>query len=146
MEDQIMSVVRFSNQIPSIFDRFLDGNLAGWNNNANTTVPSVNIKETKDGFEVAVAAPGFDKSDFKVELDHDVLTISSEKKTENEVKEGEQYTRREYSYESFKRSFSVPESADGNKINAQYTNGILQISIPKKEEAKPQPKKVIEIN
>ncbi len=140
-----MSLVRFTKQMPSVFDRFFDGDLMDWSNDVNTTLPSVNIKETKDGFEVKVAAPGFDKNDFKLELNHDVLTISSEKQAENETKEGEQYTRREYCYSSFKRSFVLPDSADAEKINAEYKNGILDITIPKKEEAKPKDKRVIEI-
>ena len=140
-----MSLVRFTKQMPSVFDRFFDGDLMDWSNDVNTTLPSVNIKETKDGFEVKVAAPGFDKNDFKLELNHDVLTISSEKQAENETKEGEQYTRREYCYSSFKRSFVLPDSANTEKINAEYKNGILDITIPKKEEAKPKDKRVIEI-
>ena len=127
-----MSLVRFTKQMPSVFDRFFDGDLMDWSNDVNTTLPSVNIKETKEGFEVKVAAPGFDKNDFKLELNHDVLTISSEKQAENETKEGEQYTRREYCYSSFKRSFVLPDSADAEKINAEYKNGILDITIPKK--------------
>ncbi len=140
-----MSLVRFTKQMPSVFDRFFDGDLMDWSNDVNTTLPSVNIKETKEGFEVKVAAPGFDKNDFKLELNHDVLTISSEKQAENETKEGEQYTRREYCYSSFKRSFVLPDSADAEKINAEYKNGILDITIPKKEEAKPKDKRMIEI-
>ena len=140
-----MSLVRFTKQMPSVFDRFFDGDLMDWSNDDNTTLPSVNIKETKEGFEVKVAAPGFDKNDFKLELNHDVLTISSEKQAENETKEGEQYTRREYCYSSFKRSFVLPDSADAEKINAEYKNGILDITIPKKEEAKPKDKRMIEV-
>ncbi len=142
-----MTLARFTNQMPSVFDRFFDGNLMGWTGeNGNFTVPSVNIKETKDSFNVEVAAPGFEKEDFNVELDHDILTISSEKKAESESKGEEQYTRREYRYESFKRSFTLPETADGEKIKAEYKNGILNICIPKKEEAKPKPKRLIAID
>jgi len=109
-------------------------------------IKSVNIKERADAYEVEVAAPGFDKSDFKLELNHEMLTILSEKKTENETKEGEQYTKREFSYQSFSRSFTLPQTADGERISANYENGILRVSIPKKEEAKPKPMRVIEIN
>jgi HSP20 family protein len=111
----------------------------------NTTLPSVNIKEDKEGYEVELAAPGFDKSDFKVELNNDVLTISSDKKVENETKEGEQFTRKEFSYQSFSRSFTLPNTVDSEKISAKYENGILKLCIPKKEEAKPKPSKQIEI-
>ena len=145
-----MSLVRFSNQVPSVFDRLFEGDLFDWSNRnfspTNTTLPSVNIKETADAYEVEVAAPGFDKSDFKLELNHEMLTILSEKKTENETKEGEQYTKQEFSYQSFSRSFALPQTADGERISANYENGILRVSIPKKEEAKPKPMRVIEIN
>ncbi len=144
-----MLLVKNSNQLPSLFDRFFDGELFDWNNrnfsNTNTTLPSVNIKEDQDKFTVEVAAPGFDKSDFKLELNHNSLTISSEKKVENETKEGEVFTKREFSYQSFTRSFTLPQIADGERIEANYDNGILTVSIPKKEEAKPKPSRVIEI-
>jgi len=144
-----MSLVRFTNQTPSLFDRFFDGDLFDWSNRnyslTNTTLPSVNIKESPDAFEVDVAAPGFEKNDFKLELIHDTLTISSEKKVENETKEGEQFTKREFSYQSFSRSFTLPSVADGERIAANYENGLLHISIPKREEAKPKPSRIIEI-
>ncbi|MCD6111729.1 MAG: Hsp20/alpha crystallin family protein [Bacteroidales bacterium] len=144
-----MSLVRFSNQFPSLFDRFLENDLFDWSNrnysDTNTTLPAVNIKEDKDGFEVEMSAPGLDKKDFKIELNNSVLTISSEKKVENETKEGQQFTRREFSYQSFSRSFTLPETVEGEKISAKYENGILSINIPKKEEAKPKPAKQIEI-
>ncbi len=149
MEDKIMSLVRFSNQMPSVFDRFFENDMFDWSNrnysNTNTTLPAVNIKEDEDGFEVEMSAPGLDKKDFKIELNKSVLTISSEKKTENETKEGQQFTRREFSYQSFSRSFTLPETVEGEKIKAKYENGILSVSIPKKEEAKPKPVKQIEI-
>lgn len=144
-----MSLVRFSNQLPSMFDRFFEGDLFDWSNRnfslTNTTLPSVNIKENADAFKVEVAAPGFEKGDFKLELNRDLLTIYSEKKIENETKEGEQFTKREFSYQSFSRSFTLPNTADGERIQASYDNGILNITIPKKEEAKPKPSRVIEI-
>lgn len=144
-----MSIVRFSDQLPNFMDRFFDGELFDWNNRnfskTNTTLPSINIKESAEGFKVEVAAPGFDKNDFKLELNNNLLTISSEKKVENETKEGEQFTRREFSYQSFSRSFTLPQIADGEKIGASYENGILVVSIPKREEAKPKPSRMIEI-
>ncbi|MBP1677942.1 MAG: heat shock protein Hsp20 [Bacteroidetes bacterium] len=145
-----MLLVRNSNQVPALLDRFFDGELFDWTNrnfsNTNTTLPSVNIKENADAFTVEVAAPGFEKTDFKIELNHNVLTISSEKKLESETKEGEQFTKREFSYQSFTRSFTLPQIADGEKIEAAYDKGILTVSIPKKEEAKPKPARMIEIN
>lgn len=144
-----MSLVRFSNPMPSLFDRFFENDLFDWSNrhysNTDTTLPSVNIKESVDEFEVELAAPGFSKTDFSIELQHDLLTISSEKKIENETREGQQFARREFSYQSFSRSFSLPNSADGEKIKAKYENGILRVTIPKKDEAKPKPPKQIAI-
>ena len=149
MEDKTMSLVRFSNQVPSMFDRFFEGDLFDWSNrnfsNTNTTLPSVNIKENPDEFKVEVAAPGFDKGDFKLELNHDVLTISSEKQMENEIKDDEHFSKREFSYQSFTRSFTLPNIADSERIDANYENGILKVSIPKKEESKPKPSRMIEI-
>ena len=144
-----MSLVRFSNTFPTLFDRFFENDLFDWSNrnysSTNTTLPSVNIKETNDDFEVEVAAPGFSKTDFKIELNHDVLTVSSDKEVKNETKDGQQFTRREFSYQSFSRSFTLPNSADSDKIKALYENGILKIVIPKKEEAKPKPARQIAI-
>lgn len=145
-----MSLVKFSNQFPSLFDHIFENDLFDWSNRnfstTNTTLPAVNIKESHDGFEVDMAAPGFEKNDFKIELHHDTLTISSEKQIENETKEGQQFNKREFSYQSFSRSFTLPNTADSEKIGAKYENGILKIYIPKKEEAKPKPPKQISIN
>ena len=144
-----MLLARNSNQAPSLFDRFFDGELFDWSNrnfsNTNTTLPTVNIKENGELFIVELAAPGLEKEDFKIELNHNLLTISSEKKSENEIKEGEYFTKREFSYQSFSRSFTLPQIADGEKIEANYEKGILNVHIPKKEEAKPKPARTIEI-
>ncbi|MBN2766392.1 MAG: Hsp20/alpha crystallin family protein, partial [Paludibacteraceae bacterium] len=126
------------------------GDMFDWSNrnfsNTNTTIPSVNIKENADAFMVEVAAPGFEKGDFKIELNLNTLSISSEKKVENETREGEVFTKREFSYQSFSRSFTLPQIADGDRIEANYQNGILTVLIPKREEAKPKPARMIEIN
>jgi HSP20 family protein len=112
----------------------------------NTTLPSVNIKETLESFLVEMAAPGMVKEDFCIELKNELLTISSEKKFENETTEGANYSKREFSYQSFSRSFNLPTSANTEKISAKYENGILFVEIPKKEEAKPKPTKQIIIS
>jgi HSP20 family protein len=149
MEEHTMSLVRFSNQLPSLFDHFFENDLYDWSNRhfstTDTTLPSVNIKESTDEFEVELAAPGFVKTDFSIELNHDLLTISSEKKVENETNEGQQFARREFSYQSFSRSFTLPNTVDNDKIKAKYDNGILRVTIPKREEAKPKPAKQIAI-
>ena len=145
-----MLFVKNQNQLPTLFDRFFDGEMFDWSNrnfsNTNTTLPSVNIKENPDAFTVEVAAPGFDKNDFKLELNHNTLTVSSEKKVESETKENEVFTKREFSYQSFSRSFTLPQIADGDRIEANYQNGILTVLIPKREEVKPKPARMIEIN
>lgn len=130
---------------PSIFDDFFRDWSATNFSDTNTTLPAVNIKENENEFKVEVAVPGMDKKDFKIDLDNNVLTISSEKTNDQEEK-NENYTRREYSYQSFKRSFTLPKTiVDSNKIVANYNNGELVIVIPKREEAKPAPARLIEI-
>ncbi len=144
-----MTLVRYKNEIPSLLANFFNNDMENFGlsnfSATNTTLPSVNIKENPEGFEVEVAAPGFDKSDFNIELDGDVLTISSEKQIENETKEDERFTKREFSYQSFTRSFTLPEVVESDKITAKYDKGILRIAIPKKEEAKPKPVKQIAV-
>lgn len=136
---------------PSLFDRFLEGDLMDWNNvnfaGMNSTLPAVNVKETDNDYQIEVAAPGMKKDDFKVDYDNGRLIISSEKEMNKEDKEGEKVTRREFSYQSFQRSFSVPEKiVDAEKISAKYNDGILNIVIPKREEVKPKPSKTIKIS
>ncbi|AOC96535.1 MULTISPECIES: Hsp20/alpha crystallin family protein [Flavobacterium] len=131
------------------FDDVFGRELFNWENSnfsaTSTTLPSVNIKETADHYEVEVAAPGLDKNDFKVTLDGNLLTISSEKEN-NQTIEQENFTRREFSYQSFQRSFELPKNVvDEEKISARYENGLLYLSIPKKEEAKQKPPRRIEI-
>jgi HSP20 family protein len=133
-----------------LFNRLFESDLFDWSNRnysvTNTTLPSVNIKESNEDFEVEVAAPGLGKGDFKIELNHDLLTISSDKKIDNETRNGQHFTRREFSYQSFSRSFTLPNTADSEKIQAKYENGILKVVIPKKEEARPKPPRQISIS
>jgi HSP20 family protein len=109
------------------------------------TVPAVNISETNDHFRIEVAAPGMNKEDFKLSVDNDVLTISAEKKEEKNEKEA-RYTRKEFSYVSFSRSFNMPETVDAEKIEASYQNGVMAITLPKKEEAKPRAPREIKVS
>jgi HSP20 family protein len=143
-------MVKFRHQFPALFDRFFEGDLFDWSNrnfsDTNTTLPSVNIKESDEGYVVEMAAPGFSKEEFNVALHNDLLTISSEKKIENETKEGENYSRKEFSYQSFSRSFSLPNTVNSEKIAATYENGILRVSIPKKEDARPKPARQISVS
>lgn len=135
---------------PRLFDDFFTRDLFDWGSrgfsNTQTTIPAVNIIENYDSFHVEMAAPGMDKSDFLLELDNEYLTISSKKELRNELRENEQYTRREFSYQSFQRTFHLPKTVvDESKIKAEYKNGVLRIMIPKKEEAKALPPRTIAI-
>jgi HSP20 family protein len=134
----------WSNWIDDIFNKDLP---TVFNSNFNTgiTLPKVNIKETPEAFVVDMAVPGLKKSDFHLDLDNQVLSISTEMKEENEHKE-DNYTRREFGYSSFKRVFTLPESVDDSKIDANYKDGILSILLPKKEEAKQKPARTIKIS
>lgn len=131
--------------VPTLFnDLFRDWSTTNFSE-TNTTLPAVNIKETENEFIVDVAVPGMEKKDFKIDLDNDVLTISSEKTVNNEESK-ENYTRKEYSYRSFKRSFTLPQGiVNRENIEAVYKSGELKITIPKLEEAKPKPIKLIEV-
>jgi len=137
--------------IPSLLNDFFadgwfDSSLANWKS-SGTTLPAVNVRETNDDFRIEVAAPGMKRDDFKVELDNNALTISSQRedKRQQDEKEGS-YTRSEFSYQSFQRSFTLPENkVEGDKIAARYIDGILHITIPKREEAKVKPAKQIKV-
>ncbi len=148
MEEKVMiPMLRRRNTLPSFVDEFLGDDLFNriFNENENVTVPSVNIKEGKEDFSIEVAAPGFDKKDFKVDLNNNVLEISSEKEIKEESKD-DKVMRREFRYSSFKRTFTLPDTADTDKIKASYKDGILSINIPKKDEAKVKPVKQISIS
>lgn len=134
----------WSNWLDDIFNRDLPSVFTS-NFNTGITLPKVNIKETADAFIVEMAVPGLKKSDFQIDIDNQLLSISTETKEENEHKE-ENYTRREFGYSSFKRTFTLPESVNDEKINATYNEGILSILLPKKEEAKQKPARSIKIS
>lgn len=147
------SITKRNDSMPifrSLFDDFFTKDLFDWKSkhfsDLGSTLPSVNVKETERGFNVELAAPGKKKEDFKIELNHNVLTISSENKDEKSEKDNDgKYTRREFNYQSFSRSFTLPESIENSKIEASYSDGVLHISIPKKEIAAKSSSKTIEI-
>lgn len=114
------------------------------NVDAPVTQPSVNIKETADDFQIEMAAPGLEKGDFKISIDNNRLTIAAQKEEKKE-ESGDNFTRKEFSFSSFTRSFDLPDSVHGENVAASYENGILHVTLPKKPEAKPQPAKTIEI-
>ncbi|MDC6367432.1 MULTISPECIES: Hsp20/alpha crystallin family protein [Flavobacteriaceae] len=129
---------------PSMINDFMGPDWFGGIDNWNKPLPAVNIKDNKENFELELAVPGLKRDDFTVEVDNDILTISSETKSENEETK-ENYTRREFFHTSFKRAFTLPESVDGSKIDAKYEDGILRVFLPKREEALPKPKRLISI-
>lgn len=137
-------------ELNTFFDDFFSRDMFDWNSRnysaRGSSFPSVNIKETDHDFQIELAAPGLSKEDFKIELDKQLLTISAEKKTEQEEKE-EKYSRREFNYQSFSRTFTLPSNVvESEKTGASYRDGILYISVPKKESAKPQPVKSIAVS
>lgn len=126
--------------LPAVFDDFFKP-WNEWFENGNTffnrltTVPAVNIVENKDDYKVSLAVPGMKKEDFNIDVEGNMLTISSEKEEHKEEKE-ERFTRKEYSYSSFSRSFTLPDEVNKEKIEAKYEDGVLKLILPKREEAK----------
>ena len=141
----------YFNPLPTLFDDFFNRDVFNWNNSnfsdTNTTIPAVNIKETTENYEVEVAAPGMNKKDFKIELDGNVLSITSQRSNQREERDEEKYYRKEFSYQSFQRTFNLQkEVVDVENIQAKYENGLLHLVIPKKEEAKQKPPRLIQIS
>jgi HSP20 family protein len=112
-----------------------------FNNVAYNNIPAVNVKENENAFQIEVAAPGLKKEDFKLSLHENRLTISA-KQEENKEEKTEKYSRQEFNYSSFQRTFTLPKNVDGEKIDASYTDGILHVGLPKKEELKPAVKEI----
>jgi HSP20 family protein len=120
---------------PSVFDDFFMP-WSGWFGNERTmTVPAVNVAENKDDYKISVAAPGLKKSDFNIDVEGNTLTISCEKEESKEEKD-ERYSRTEYNYSSFSRSFTLPEEVIKDRIEAVYEDGVLRLTLPKTEQAK----------
>ncbi|MBN2610077.1 MAG: Hsp20/alpha crystallin family protein [Bacteroidales bacterium] len=132
---------------PGLIDGYFNDNFLPdvFNTEKSQNMPAVNISEGNDDYRIEVAAPGLGKEDFKVSFDNGVLTVSSEKEVNNESKE-ENVLRKEFSYSSFCRSFRLPDTVNGDKIKATYSDGILNIVVPKKEEAKVKPVREIKIS
>jgi HSP20 family protein len=133
------ALAKAADRLPSVFDDFFKP----WNEwfdkggimPRSMNVPAVNISEHKDEYQVSLAVPGFKKDDFKIDVDGNMLTVSSEKEESKEDKE-KSFTRKEYNYSSFSRSFTLPEEINKEKIEAKYEDGVLKIALPRKEEAK----------
>jgi len=144
---EAMLALRNLNTLPSLVEEFFNNDFPLlWNRNWSTvSVPAVNIVEGKDEYRIEVAAPGLTKDDFKINLEDDTLTISANKEEQKEEKD-EKYTRKEFSYTSFCRSFTLPDTVDGEKIKAKHKDGILVIHVPKREEVKSKPAREIAIS
>ena len=142
-----MTIVKFNNKpnngfslLDNFFNDFPTLFKDDFASNPKNFAP-VNIKETKDAYELEVVAPGFEKNDFNINLEKNTLTISAEKKSE-ERKEDEKQIRNEYSYRSFKRSFTLDEKTDSEKVEAKYVNGVLTLNLPRKAEVKASAKEI----
>ncbi len=135
----------FAPTFPSVLQNFFNDfeHVAPTHHNS---FPAVNVLEDENSFKIELAAPGLKKEDFKINVHENVLTISAEQKTESEEsKSNGKYTRKEFNYSSFKRSFTLPKTVDGEKIVASYNDGVLGLELPKKEEAKPKEPRLIEV-
>lgn len=142
----MLATVKNRTFLPSLADEFFGKDLFPtlWDYSTTSSMPTVNIIESKDNFIIELAAPGLEKEDFKIDLHNNVLTISSEKE-EKSNDSNEKFHRREFNYFSFRRSFTLPNSVNADKIEAAHKNGILSVLIPKKDEAKEKPVRRIEI-
>ncbi len=143
----MLPVIRKRSYVPSYADHYLGRDLfsAFFNDGADYTVPAINIKESKKGFEIEVAAPGLNKEDIKINLEKNVLTVSSDNELKNE-ESSDNFTRKEFSYSSFSRSFSIPDSINTEKISASHKDGVLKIDLPKLEDAQMDNSKTIKIS
>ena len=136
---------RVNSHLPSLTESFFSRDLSGiLSNNLYGILPAVNVVESEDELRIEVAAPGLKKENFKLSVNHNRLTISAATETNQEDHHGK-YTRREFNYGSFERTFTFPLSVDTNKIGASYVDGVLHIALPKREEAKAKPARVIEV-
>ncbi len=135
----------FKTNYPTLIDEFFGKDFLGdifQFKGVNT--PAVNICENADEFRIEVAAPGLEKNDFTIDIHHNILTISCQKEEKTETKDSK-YTRREFNYNCFSRSFTLPSAVETDKISANHKDGILTIVVPKREEAKEKPKRQINI-
>lgn len=141
------ALTRTTESTPSLVDEFFKP-WSDWFDNAEnfriTKMPAVNITETKDQYNLSLAVPGMKKDDFKIDVDQNMLTISCEKK-ETKEEQDKKYTRKEYSYTSFSRSFFLPDEVNKEGIDATYQDGVLKLSLPRKAEAKKSTAKQIAV-
>jgi len=145
-EERAMLPLLRTNNWPNLVEEFFNNDVFPrfFDNETKSSLPAVNIIEGKDDYKIELAAPGLHKEDFNLNLDNNVLTVSSQKEEKQESNE-DKVMRREFSYYSFSRSFTLPDSVNSEKISATHKDGILQIMIPKKDEVKQKPKRDIKI-
>lgn len=142
-----MNLIRKQNPFfPSLVDELFNQDRRVRTSSISSTTPAVNIIEQDTQFLIELAAPGNKKEDFEIEIEDGILSISSSPNKEDNTSEKETFTRHEFSYNSFRRSFTIPESVDVSSIEATYNEGVLLIKLLKLEEALPQPKKLIKIS
>ncbi|MDB4062950.1 Hsp20/alpha crystallin family protein [Flavobacteriaceae bacterium] len=142
-----MNLIRKQNPFfPSLVDELFNQDRRVRTSSISSTTPAVNIIEQDTQFLIELAAPGNKKEDFEIEIEDGILSISSSSNKEDNTSEKETFTRHEFSYNSFRRSFTIPESVDVSSIEATYNVGVLLIKLLKLEEALPQPKKLITIS
>jgi HSP20 family protein len=134
------------NYVPAYWDDFFNDSFFNQLKSTGTkgNTPAVNVSESEDGFTIELAAPGIAREDFSLEVDDDILTISSELK-ENKEDQKQNFLRREFNFQSFKRSFQLPETIDQEQIKASHEAGILTLTLPKKEEVVQKAHRQIEI-
>ncbi len=140
-----MIIKRNNTLLPALMNELFKPDWFGGVENLNENVPAVNIKESEAAFELELSVPGRKKEDFNLEVDKLVLTISNESKIK-EIQEGAKYTRKEFVLSSFKRGFTLPDTINIEGVDASYRDGILRVSLPKKEESLPKPKRSIELS
>lgn len=143
----MLPAIKKRTHVPSPADRFFGHDLMSsfFNDGADYTIPAVNIRDTENGYEIEMAVPGLSKKDIRINLENELLTVSSENKDEKETN-SDGYMRREFSFTSFSRTFSVPEIVDTEKIKATQDNGLLRIELPKLKEEKVKKNKSIKIS
>lgn len=142
-----MGIIRFNYERPNIAKAYGrdSSDVFRFTNHLGANLPAVNVVERTDDFEIQLAAPGYNKEDFKIHVDNNILTISSQKQEEKQEDKVRKYIQREFNYTSWERKFTLPKLVEGENIKATYENGVLRLVVPKKEEAKPKQPRSIEV-